>query len=396
MDLAKKEQLKRILESAFSHAETQEISSPINLAELGGLIKFLNSDFSFREYGHDKLRPLLEEMSDVIELDRDDTYALPVYFASLKKHKPSPDIPAYARKNQLVMRSNETSAPLNFNDVRAPTSKLKELADKALVENWGDKDDLPLLRNYIQYTYIRLIKEGKVFLKGEAVAFNTGLVDGRYEPIYAFLQKNTTKGDPLAWFLSGFCCAAENFLGKQLVDLFNPLPDAAYYLESPSDAIYSVSQGGLHVDWEHVIEENADRIPSELLSLTAKGFEAKSSENMNKSDRDQYKKAFAKYLSEEKFAYRVLIDAFKRATDLAVKKVRWNYKTAVPIYYPAENTVSLLLPLCLLSNDRVDLALVVERQNSGNYQGHTIYTLDMAYINARLIARPESAWLKDI
>jgi hypothetical protein len=116
---------------------------------------------------------------------------------------------------------------------------------------------------------------------------------------------------------------------------------------------------------------------------------------MNRIEREQYKKAFADYLKNEAFSYRALIDAFKRAVELAIKKVRWNYKTAVPVYYPTENTVNLLLPLCLLSDDHVDLALVVEKTDSGNYQGHTIYPLDWAYSNARLIARPESSWLQE-
>lgn len=402
MDATKKAQLKEILESAFKHADSQNISSPINLATLGGIIKFLNSDFSFRDYGHEKLRPLLEEMSDVVELERDDTYAMPVYFASLNKH-PSAPIPKSASQNLTTTRSNEMSLPRNFiNEVRAPASKWKELvSDKALLEeNWGDPDDLPLLRNYINYTYVRLFNEKKVLVKQAegmpVIAFNTGLVDRRFEPIYALLQKNAKTGDPLVWFLSGFCCAGEDFLGKQLVDLFNPLPEAAYYLEKQSDAIYDISAGEPYIDWEHVIKENADRIPAELLSRTTRGFETKNCENMNKGEREKYKQSFAAYISQDDFAYRSLIDAFKRAVELAIKKVRWNYKTAVPIYFPSENTVSLLLPLSLLSDGRVDLAMVVEKQQSGNYQGHTIYTLDMAYSNARLIARPESAWLKEL
>ena len=42
-----------------------------------------------------------------------------------------------------------------------------------------------------------------------------------------------------------------------------------------------------------------------------------------------------------------------------------------------------------------DLALVVTKNSSGNfYQGHTCLTLEMAYNNARLIAKPDSNWLR--
>ena len=39
---------------------------------------------------------------------------------------------------------------------------------------------------------------------------------------------------------------------------------------------------------------------------------------------------------------------FEDWIDLAKRRIRWNYKTAVPSYYPRANTMSLLLPLCLL------------------------------------------------
>lgn len=72
------------------------------------------------------------------------------------------------------------------------------------------------------------------------------------------------------------------------------------------------------------------------------------------------------------------------------KKVSANYKLAIPQYY--EGKIQLLLPLCLADDNIPDLALVVTKTNNV-YRGHTCLTLDMAYNNARLIARPESNWL---
>ena len=70
-----------------------------------------------------------------------------------------------------------------------------------------------------------------------------------------------------------------------------------------------------------------------------------------------------------------------------------NYKTAVPQYY--RGRIQLLIPICLVSESTPDLALVVSKNDAGTqYLGHTCLTLDMAYNNARLIARPDSAWLK--
>lgn len=49
----------------------------------------------------------------------------------------------------------------------------------------------------------------------------------------------------------------------------------------------------------------------------------------------------------------------------------------------------LLPPLCLRSDNKPDLALVVTN-TANTYQGHTCITLDMAYNNARLIVKPEN------
>jgi hypothetical protein len=82
------------------------------------------------------------------------------------------------------------------------------------------------------------------------------------------------------------------------------------------------------------------------------------------------------------------------AVKLSLKRVEWNYKTAIPVYFPSKDTMSLLLPLALVDEDRIDLALVVERKQSGAYQGQTVLPLAMAYSNSRLVTRPDSDWLK--
>ena len=81
------------------------------------------------------------------------------------------------------------------------------------------------------------------------------------------------------------------------------------------------------------------------------------------------------------------------ALDTAMKRASWNYKTAIPQYYPTNNSTSLLLPLALKDEQTIDLALVIEKQSSGNYLGHTVLPLSWAYSNARLITRPDSDWL---
>ena len=55
--------------------------------------------------------------------------------------------------------------------------------------------------------------------------------------------------------------------------------------------------------------------------------------------------------------------------------------------------MNLLLPLNLTEDNIPDVALVVELQKSGNYQGQTIITMVQAYRDARLVCRPYIDWL---
>lgn len=55
--------------------------------------------------------------------------------------------------------------------------------------------------------------------------------------------------------------------------------------------------------------------------------------------------------------------------------------------------MSFILPLCLADDQHEDLALIVRKTIAGNYRGETIIPLDWAYMDARVVARPNVAWL---
>ena len=81
------------------------------------------------------------------------------------------------------------------------------------------------------------------------------------------------------------------------------------------------------------------------------------------------------------------------------KRVYRNYKTAIPQYFREgggeAGKLQLLLPICLQNPSVADLALTVEKTEQGDaYRGSIILTLDMAYNNARLLARPDTEWLQ--
>ncbi|MCL2036084.1 MAG: DUF3825 domain-containing protein [Oscillospiraceae bacterium] len=78
------------------------------------------------------------------------------------------------------------------------------------------------------------------------------------------------------------------------------------------------------------------------------------------------------------------------ALEYAKVRIMENYKAAVPQLFNGK--IQFLIPISLGDPKKVDLSLAVSKVE-GVYTGKTCLTLDMAYNNARLIAKPESDWL---
>jgi len=71
-----------------------------------------------------------------------------------------------------------------------------------------------------------------------------------------------------------------------------------------------------------------------------------------------------------------------------------NYRIVTPAYYPRLDKITLLLPLSLTKEDRVDIALVVEKKSPGEFIVHIILSLEDAYNNAFLITQVDNSdWL---
>jgi hypothetical protein len=138
---------------------------------------------------------------------------------------------------------------------------------------------------------------------------------------------------------------------------FPGLPDAPHYFDDPTCLVLD-SRKEFRINIDHIITETPrERFPEPYRSM-------------------------ADY---------ALQTVLKGAIDNARERVRRSYKTAIPQYY--RGSVQLLLPLCLSNPQLADLALVVER-HAMFYRAATCLTLDMAYNNARQLARPDRDWLQ--
>lgn len=280
---------------------------------------------------------------------------------------------------------------------------LESLADFALEEKWDFEDEESahrknaILKSYICTTFYRLSREGKVAISedGELAAFNTGLVNKRYDDIYACFEPSD-KG--IEWQFSGFTTAGARGLGKQLVSKFNPLPLTATYFTRKEDMLFDLDKD-LIVDYDHIIVDNIERLPIDFLEEEMRS-NPDALDVIDEIKRSAQGEARAKLYAElseivedDARVFRRTREGIEAAVRLARRRVKWNFKTAIPSYYPRGNSMSLLLPLSLTEEDRVDAALVVQLTPSGNYQGQTILTMSQAYKHARLICRPDSDWL---
>lgn len=232
------------------------------------------------------------------------------------------------------------------------------LAKIAEPEDWNYKFTknpypLPMLQTYIKYTYKRIAEEKKVAVtKDEKYAcWNTGLITAHQEPIYIVFEENKLQDRKCYWHFMKFARRGESELNR-----FLTLPEMAHYFEDPSCVVYDTRKE-LRSNIEHIISDNKSRFPAALQSMND-------------------------------YALQNLV---KGAIDSVRERVKRNYKTAIPQYY--DGSIQLLLPLCLTDPSRADLALVVERFHEF-YRASTCLTLDMAYNNARQLARPDRDWLQ--
>jgi hypothetical protein len=285
-------------------------------------------------------------------------------------------------------------------DIRDESWEYSNVSDES-------KKTYPILRSYLIYTFGRLMNEGKVLINNEIeindvkglAAYHTGLFDKHYQSIFAVFIKNSKStvrdGKPvMPWKLEKFCLAASGFYGKKMVEAFPQLPQRAHYFNDPAHVIYDTRKGNPIVNYEHVIIDNIDRYPQAFLEdeLTGK-IEFKDIHNFDEDGKKDFFEKIRTLLKQDERTYKRILARVKSAIDLAMTKLQWNFNTAIPSYYPPKKNIALLLPLCLVDDEKVDMALVVERTENGQYLGHTILQLHLAYSNARLVCRPDSYWL---
>jgi uncharacterized protein YlzI (FlbEa/FlbD family) len=177
-----------------------------------------------------------------------------------------------------------------------------------------------------------------------------GLLQIHRNPSIFFLKEIKLNNVKQYWHFWKLCRKGEWELNK-----FSSIPEMAQYFDDPSVLVFDARKE-LRVNDEHIIADNISRFPDSIKTMNSFG----------------------------------LHNLVKDSVDSAIERAKRNYKIANPQYY--QGSIQLLLPISLLDPKKADLALVVEKFTDF-YRGSTCLTLDMAYNNARQLARPDRDWL---
>ena len=251
-------------------------------------------------------------------------------------------------------------------------SQLDMLAEMALPEPWRFKNpiyltknsDTPILERYIHAIFKKQLIDYKdernpssaadyFHIENEFCCFHTGLYTQRYKAIYACFDRNKKKDSLLEWYFRGFADELSPMLRH-----ISPLPKKPSYYMTQYGVNYN-PEWPIRVNVDHILgdEENLSRIPAEI----------REAQNLP-----------------------LLLET---AVELARRKAVVEPSIVVPQGY--QGRVQYLLPICLTDMEQPDLAMTLTIMD-GYYLGNTCLTLEMAYLNARLLSRPVAHWLADI
>jgi hypothetical protein len=258
---------------------------------------------------------------------------------------------------QAVRREGFFINDLYFRTWNEGLDFLDQLAALAIPEKWSysrfaSKQNHPILKSYLEKTLERITQQDKLVRASGQVLFNTGLINTWFKEIYIMCDVDAENPNQL--------CNARLVLetDRVVLETFrNKKPAMATFLQKVTDVVFDPDLE-VNTDDAHIIEDNFERIPAEYQAM-------------------RRSQVFA---------------LFQAAIDFARVMARRNYKMIVPQFYNSQ--IQFLMPIYLSGEftGPPDFALVLEKINNC-YRGNTILTLDMAYQNARLIAKPDSTWL---
>lgn len=260
----------------------------------------------------------------------------------------------------------------DFAFVPAWFEQLITLSEMVLSEPWGFKSPIknstneatPILERYIKTIFHKqalayIFAENGIdadrafYIRNEFACLHTGLFTRRYDGIYMCFERNKRKDSMLEWFFKGW---ADN--SSPLLRYISPLPERPMYSSESSQKTFQ-PDWPIRVNVDHILgdEENIQRLPESVRHM---------------------------------WNLPLLLET---AVELGRRRAVVYPSIIVPQVF--QGGIQYLMPIYLTNPDYPDLAMALSSMD-GYYYGHTCLTLQMAYLNARLLARPTAKWLTDL
>ncbi len=270
---------------------------------------------------------------------------------------------------------------------------LERLAGLARTEPWGK--GLRYLKSYFNQVFDRVY--GTPLLASSAdgthQCFHTGLYSSQFRPIYAVFTKNE-RPDAQPWFFRGFAIEGSRGLGEVIAELWDELPPAPAFHASVDDLVLTADEVSHEVDWEHLVLDFVHRWPKDWLDRTFGGrIVLQDIRGWEREEASAYFGELREAIRAEHALLRTLIADAQEMHLVCMRRHRSDYKTAIPLWMGKESRIGFGLPLASRDVELPDVVLALDRASDGIARATAILTPEMAYNNARVFGRPESAWL---
>lgn len=255
-----------------------------------------------------------------------------------------------------------------------------------------------ILREYLVVTFHRVRAQGKLEISsaGDFAAFNTGLATPSGDDVFACFEPCRVN---TPWRFAGFALAGSGDLGRRITSELECIPQAATYLTSLDDVVPQ-PDARVALDFHTLLDDCLGRLPRGFLRDALADMEGPcgmldrmGDTSLPVAQRTEAQVRLARFIAGTPAVYRRLTRALDDAVDAAIAACRRNYRLAVPVFDPAADAMKLLLPLCLVNDRQADVALVVQRQPSGIWQGTRFVSLPRAYVSARVVCAEQPSWL---
>lgn len=255
-----------------------------------------------------------------------------------------------------------------------------------------------ILREYLVVTFHRVRAQGKLGTSpaGDFAAFNTGLATPSGDDVFACFEPCRVN---TPWRFAGFALAGSGDLGRRITSELECIPQAATYLTSLDDVVPQ-PDARVALDFHTLLDDCLGRLPRGFLRDALADMEGPcgmldrmGDTSLPVAQRTEAQVRLARFITGTPAVYRRLTRALDDAVDAAIAACRRNYRLAVPVFDPAADAMKLLLPLCLVNDRQADVALVVQRQPSGIWQGTRFVSLPRAYVSARVVCTEQPSWL---